>query len=92
MVILDADDSSSSLKTYLTGQNFNDVFGYCRNSGSHRWQTSTGSGGFGYTTEGGYPQSVVFDRDGNIRIYAIGAIDGAPDPYLTVIKQLLGVS
>lgn len=80
------------MKTYLEGQSLNHIKGYCRGNSNNKWCTSIAGGGFNYaTTETGYPKSIFIDRDGNIRMFAYGAIDGNPEPYETVLKQLLGV-
>ena len=91
--MLDADDSVSALKAYLDGEGLTHLKGYGRGGAAQVWDDSVASGGFNYAPGGiqGYPNNICFDRDGNARFYAVGAIDGNPDPIEALLKQLLGV-
>ena len=93
-MVLDADDDYAALKDYMTANTLDDLHGYCRNGGTtmQRWDRVYNGLTFNYGADNAYPQSVFIDRDGNIRGYARGAIDGLPppNPFETLIDQLTG--
>jgi len=52
------------------------------------WSAAYGGG------SGGIPQNALLDRDGNVRLYAVVAIDGEPraTQWTNAVKELVGVS
>lgn len=85
--MIDADDGYDALKAHFQANSLSDLYGYCRGDigMNQRW-----SGSFNYSSSSAYPQSIFIDRDGYIRAYALGAIDGNPTPWETLLDELTG--
>jgi fibronectin type 3 domain-containing protein len=91
-VVLDSDDSPSEMTAYLNSPQFGtpplDRFNvYCRDG------APKGSYWNDYGQSTGYPHNVLFDRDGFIRKWKVGAIlDANVAVWENSIKELLGIS
>jgi len=93
VAVIDSDDSIADTKAYFQSKNLNNLTCYGRGdiSMDNLWTTTFAYANAG--SEGGSPKTIVLDRDGNIRFFAYGAIDGSEaywGPALKVIKHCTG--
>jgi hypothetical protein len=82
-------DTVASQTAWLTTKGYNLTDSYCDTLGVVDTYCTAFTG-----STNGIPQNALLDRDGDVRKYGIGAVDGSPynTEWTNAVKELLGVS